>query len=51
MRKPTKKRANLSRNSIFNFFATKNFFKKDDAQRNFFLEDLGLLIVKSNLPI
>jgi hypothetical protein len=45
-REPTKKKENLSRNSIFNFFVTKDSFKKDVVEQKEFLEDLGLLIVK-----
>jgi hypothetical protein len=48
---PSKKRTNPSRGSIFKFFYVKDTFKKEDVSHNFFLEDLGLLIVKNNLLI
>jgi hypothetical protein len=47
----SKKRPNLSSNSISSFFVTKEPFKKDDVQQKQFLEDLGLLIVKNHLPL
>jgi hypothetical protein len=50
-RQPTKKRANLFGNSIFNFFASKDLFKKVDVQQKEFLEDVGLLIMENNLFI
>ncbi len=37
--------------SIFKFFSIKNSFKKEDVSWKEFLEDLGLSIVKNNLPI
>jgi hypothetical protein len=46
-----RKRANLSRNSISKFFVAKDFFLKDDVHHKKKMEDLGLLIVKNNLPI
>jgi hypothetical protein len=32
-------------------FATKDLSKKDDVQQKDFLQDLGLLIVKNDLPM
>jgi hypothetical protein len=48
-KQPSKKKPNISSNSIFNFFAREPF-KKEDVQQNVFLENLGLLIVKNHLP-
>jgi hypothetical protein len=50
-KQPSKKRPNISSNSISNFFVTKEPFKKDDVQQKQFLEYLGLLIVKNHLPL
>ncbi len=47
----SKKRWNVSSNSIFSFFIAKEPFKKDDVQQNVFLEDLTLLIIKNHLPL
>jgi len=47
----SKKRTNPSRRSISNFFSMKDIFKKKDVSHKEFLKDLGLLIVKNNLPI
>jgi hypothetical protein len=33
------------------FFYVKDTFKKEDVSQKEFLKDLGLLIVKNNLPI
>jgi hypothetical protein len=38
-------------NALFIYFDVKDPFKKDDAQRNYFLQDLGFLIVKNQLPL
>jgi hypothetical protein len=50
-RQPSKKKPNISSNSICSFFATKEPFKKDEVQQKHFLEDLGFLIVKNHLPL
>jgi hypothetical protein len=50
-RQPTKKRPNVLTNAISVFFAIKEPFNKDDVQQKDFLQDLGLLIVKNNLPL
>jgi hypothetical protein len=50
-RQPTKKRVIVSGGFISKFFSIKDSFKREDVPHNFFLEDLGLLIVKNNLPI
>jgi hypothetical protein len=42
----SKKRPNISSNSIFNFSFAKEPFKKKDVHQKHFLEDLGLLIIK-----
>jgi len=33
------------------FFAMKEPFKKDNVQQKYFLQSLGLLIIKNNLPL
>jgi hypothetical protein len=48
-RQPSKKRPNVSFNSISSFFVVKEPFKKDDMQQKQILEDLTLLIVKNHL--
>ncbi len=45
----SKKRTNISSNSISNSFVAKKSFKKDDVQQKFFWEYLGFLIVKNHL--
>jgi hypothetical protein len=50
-KQPFKKRSNISSNSISNYFATKEPFKKDDVQQKQFLKDLGFLIVTNHLPL
>ncbi len=50
-RQPIKKCINPFGLSISNVFAIKDPFKKDDVQQKEFDEDLGLLIIKNNLPI
>ncbi len=47
-RQPSKKRTNPS---ISKFFFVKDTFNKEDVSQKEYLEDLGLLIVKKNLPI
>jgi hypothetical protein len=51
-RQPSKKKPNISSNSISSFF----FFaieplKKEDLYQKQFLEDLGILIIKDHLPL
>jgi hypothetical protein len=46
-----KKRPNVLASVIFAFFDVKEPFKNDDVQQKDFLQDLGLLIVKVNLPL
>jgi hypothetical protein len=48
---PAKKRPNVFANEIFEFFFTKDPFKKNDVQQKSFLQDLGLLVVKSHVPM
>jgi hypothetical protein len=48
---PSKKIMNPFGGSIFNFFLVKDTLKKKDVSQKEFLEDLGFLIVKNNLPI
>jgi hypothetical protein len=36
---------------IFKFFVVKVFFKKNDGQEKYFLQELGLSIVKNQLPL
>jgi hypothetical protein len=46
-----KKRSNVPTSAISSFFVVKEYFKNDDVQQKDFLQDLGLLIVKNNLPL
>ncbi len=48
---PTKKKQNLYGGSISNKIVVKNTLKKDEMLQKEFLEDMGLLFVKENLPI
>jgi hypothetical protein len=48
-RQPSKKRPNISSNSIFNFFSIREPFKKEHMQQYCFWEDLNLLFVKNHL--
>jgi hypothetical protein len=50
-KQPTKTKVIMSGGSIFKFFLSKIPFIKKDVPQKEFLEDLGLLIVKNNLPI
>jgi len=50
-KQPSKKRPNVSSNSIFSFFVAKKPFKKNDVQQKKNLEDLILLIVKNHLHL
>ncbi len=50
-KQPTKKRPNVSNNVISKFFIIKDHFKNYDVQQKDFLKDLGLLIVKNQLPL
>jgi hypothetical protein len=43
------KRANIFSSSMFEFFASKDPFKKDDVEEKMFMENLALLIVKNHL--
>jgi hypothetical protein len=43
------KRANISNSSIFEFFASKDPFKKDDVKEKMFLENLALLTIRNHL--
>jgi hypothetical protein len=47
----SKKKSNMAFGSIYNFFATKEPFKKNDVQQKPFLKDLGLFNVKDHLPL
>jgi len=44
-----KKRSFISKSSIFECFASKDAFKKDDVEQKMLLENLALLIVKNHL--
>jgi hypothetical protein len=46
---PSKKKPNVSFNSIYYFFVAQKLFKKDDVLQKQFLEDLTFLIVKKHL--
>jgi hypothetical protein len=48
---PVKKIPHADGIIIFNFFATKDFYKKDDVQQKYLLEDLTFLIIKNHLPM
>jgi hypothetical protein len=50
-RQLAKKRVIISGESISKFFYVKDSFKRENVPHKEFLEDLGLLIVKKNLPI
>ncbi len=50
-RQLTKKCHDLAKFSISIVFTMKGSFKKNDMQQKEFNENLGLLIVKTNLPI
>jgi hypothetical protein len=52
-RQPTKKKTKCCKkcNILFFFFSIKDPFKKDDEQQKYFLQDLGLLIVKNQQPL
>jgi len=51
LKKTCKKTPNVLTNVISIFFVTKKPFKKDDVQHKDLLQDLGLLIMKNNLPV
>jgi len=46
-----KKITNVFANEISEFFSTKDPFKNNDVQQKSFLQDLGLLVVKSHVPM
>ncbi len=50
-RQPAKKRPHVNGTTISNFFATKDFYKKDDVWQKQVLEDLAILIVKTHLQM
>jgi hypothetical protein len=50
-RQPIKKRAIVSNGSIYLFFPVKDSLKGKDVPPKKKLENLGLLIIKNNLPI
>ncbi len=50
-RQPKKKKRLCLVGQFFYFFSIKDFLNKKDVSQKEFLEDLGLLIVKNNLPI
>jgi hypothetical protein len=50
-KQPSKKRPNISSNSIFRFFFARELLKKEGVQQKQNLEDLNLLIVKNHLPL
>ncbi len=41
----------VSNFSIFEFFASKYPFKKDDVEQKMFVENLAFLIMKNHLPL
>jgi hypothetical protein len=48
---PIEKHLSIFGSSISNFFATKNLYKQSDVEQKKYLKDIGLLVVKNNLPI
>jgi hypothetical protein len=48
---PTKKNHAVSLSAISNFVRALNLFKKDNVQQKLFLENLGILVVKSNFHV
>ncbi len=50
-RQPTKKIVIIFGGSISKFFSVKDSFEREDVPQKEFLQDLGLLIIKKNLPI
>ncbi len=50
-RKFVKKGPNVFASAILFYFVVKKPFKKDDVQQKDLLQDLGLLIMKNNLPL
>ncbi len=50
-KQPSKKKPNISFNSIFIYFVAKEPFKKNDVWQKQFLEDLGLLMIKNHFPL
>ncbi len=50
-KQPTKKMQNVSSYEFFEFFMTKLFYKKDECSKKTFIENLALIIIKSDLPI
>jgi hypothetical protein len=50
-RQPINKPPSIFGSSISNFFLAKNLYKQSKVEQQQFLEDLGLLVVKNNLPI
>jgi hypothetical protein len=46
-----KKRSIVNGRRIFNFFGAMDYNKRVNVHHNFFLEDMGLFIVKKHLPI
>jgi hypothetical protein len=49
--RPTKKKQNVYGGSISKIIVVKNTLKKDEMLQKTFFEDMGLLIVRNNLPI
>jgi hypothetical protein len=47
----TKKKSNSYGNAIVNFCVAKYFFQKDHMYEFFFIEDMGLLIVKNHISM
>ncbi len=50
-RQPINKCPSISESSISNFFLAKNLYNQNNVEQHQFLKDLGLLVVKNNLPI
>ncbi len=48
---PTENHLSIFGSLISNCFATKNPYKQSDVEQKKYLEDIGLLVVKNNLPI
>jgi hypothetical protein len=51
MKKPSKKRLNVSSDYMSSLFVAKEPFKKEYIHQKYFLKDLTFLIVKNHLPL
>jgi hypothetical protein len=49
-RQLSKKRPSINASAIFNFLGAMDHYKKDNVQYKTFVEDLGLLVIKTICP-